>query len=292
MNSKNMSDNYLRKPKWLKIKLKTDNQFKQVHSLLNSNEVNTICTSGSCPNKNECFARGTATIMILGNICTRHCKFCNVEAGVPTPPSKREPERVANTVRALKLLHCVITSVDRDDLEDFGASHWAETINLIKVKNSETTIETLIPDFNGNENCIKKVIDAKPNIVSHNLETVERLTPNLRSRASYRRSLSVLEYIAKNGITTKSGIMLGVGETEEEIIQTLDNLISINCRIITIGQYLQPTKEHYAVKEYIRPEKFEEYKQIALSKGFHFVESAPMVRSSYFAERHIMNRIK
>ncbi len=282
-----MKNDYLRKPEWLKISLKTDTQFQKVQDILSEHSVNTICTSGSCPNKNECFSRGTATIMILGNICTRHCKFCNVEAGIPVALDKTEPIRVANTVKALKLKHCVLTSVDRDDLSDFGASQWAATIKEIRSKCPDTSIEALIPDFNDNKNCIDMVIAEKPNIISHNLETVERITPILRSKASYRRSLAVLKYIADNGITTKSGIMLGVGEMEEEVLQTIDDLIENNCRILTIGQYLQPTKKHYKVKEYVPPEKFEEYRMIALEKGCVYVESAPLVRSSYFAEKHI-----
>jgi lipoic acid synthetase len=225
--------------------------------------------------------------MILGDICTRNCKFCNVTTGKPLPPDTEEPVKIANSIKLMQLKHCVITSVDRDDLEDFGASHWAETINKIKEINPLTTIEVLIPDFQGNTTLIQKVINAKPDIISHNLETVERLTPLVRSKARYHLSLKVLKYISDAGLKAKSGIMLGLGETEEEILKTMDDLIEAGCSIITIGQYLQPSRLNYPVADYITPEKFEEYRKIALSKGFIYAESAPLVRSSYHAENQI-----
>jgi lipoic acid synthetase len=228
--------------------------------------------------------------MILGNICTRNCKFCNVTSGKPLPPDAGEPQRIADSIRLMKLKHCVITSVDRDDLPDFGAAHWASTILKVKAVNPSTTLEVLIPDFQGNKDALQKVMDAKPEIISHNLETVERLTALIRSKAKYRLSLEVLEYIAKGGVTAKSGIMLGLGEKEEEVLQCMDDLLSVNCKIITIGQYLQPSRQNIQVEEYINPEKFEFYRIKALEKGFEFAESAPMVRSSYHAEKQIKEK--
>lgn len=276
-----------RKPEWLKIRLAKGEEFLKVKEIVSKNKLHTICESGDCPNMGECWSKGTATFMILGDICTRNCKFCNVKTGKPLPPDIEEPLRVANSIRLMNLKHCVITSVDRDDLDDYGASHWATTINKIIEINPSTTIEVLIPDFQGNTNLLQKVIDAKPNIISHNLETVERLTPLIRSKAKYKLSLQVIEYISKAGIRAKSGIMLGLGETEEEIIKTMDDLLNVGCEILTIGQYLQPSRLNYPVKEYITPEKFEEYRKIALSKGFLFAECSPLVRSSYHAENQI-----
>lgn len=277
----------LRKPDWLKIQLRVDGQYKQVEDLISANDLNTICISGSCPNKNECFRRGTATLMIMGNICTRHCKFCNVPSGKPLPLDPAEPQKVADTISTLKLKHCVLTSVDRDDLPDFGASHWAATILKAKELNPDTSIEALIPDFDGNKDFISIVAKTKPNIISHNLETVRRLTPILRSRARYDRSLGVLKHLYDCGIKTKSGIMVGVGESSDEVFHAMDDLLAVNCKILTIGQYMQPSLKHYQVFEYIHPDKFAEYKEEALERGFDFVESGPMVRSSYFAERHV-----
>jgi lipoyl synthase len=276
-----------RKPEWLKIKLSKGNEYLNVKDIVKQHQLHTICESGDCPNLGECWSRGTATFMILGNICTRNCKFCNVTTGKPLPPSAEEPQRIADSIRLMKLKHCVITSVDRDDLPDFGAAHWAETILKVKDVNPITTLEVLIPDFQGNKPALQTVMDAKPEIISHNLETVERLTPLIRSKAKYRLSLEVLEYIAKGGVRAKSGIMLGLGETEEEILQTMDDLLAVNCKIITIGQYLQPSRQNIQVEEYITPEKFEFYRIKALEKGFEFAESAPMVRSSYHAEKQI-----
>ncbi len=282
--------NYLRKPEWLKIRLPRGEEFAKVNSLVKKYQLHTICTSGNCPNHADCWERGTATLMILGDTCTRSCKFCNVNTGKPMPVDPEEPKKVAQTVKDLALRHCVLTSVDRDDLSDGGASHWAETIRQVKRLNPGTTIETLVPDFDGKQELIQLVIDAAPEVISHNLETVSRLTPMIRSRAKYQTSLQVLRYIADSGLTAKSGIMLGLGETEDEILQTMDDLLAVNCKVFTLGQYLQPTRQNYPVKEYITPEKFEEYRIIGLSKGFAFVESAPLVRSSYHAEKHVTAR--
>lgn len=279
---------YLRKPEWLKTKIYSEKEFAHVSKVINQHGLHTICTSGRCPNLSECWNKGTATLMILGEICTRSCKFCNTLSGRPLPPDPEEPEKVAKSVRLMKLRHAVITSVDRDDLSDGGAEHWARTICYIKTINLETTLEVLIPDFDGKTELIDLIIAEKPNIISHNLETVERLTPQIRTKAKYRTSLKVLEHIASKGIVAKTGIMLGLGETEEEILQLMDDALKSGCSILTIGQYMQPTRKNIAVSEYITPEKFEEYKQIGLKKGFRQVESAPLVRSSYCAEKHVI----
>lgn len=281
-----------RKPEWLKIKINLRDSFHDVAENLKNKGLNTICTDGDCPNKYECWARGTATIMILGNVCTRHCKFCNVTPGKPIKPDTQEPLKVAQSIKEMGLKHCVITSVDRDDLPDFGAYHWAETIRKIKEFNPSITIETLIPDMNGVLEMVDIILMAEPNVVSHNLETVRRLTPKLRSKASYERSLLVLEHIAKSGRIAKSGIMVGVGETFDEVTQTMDDLLAVNCRVMTIGQYLQPSLKHYPVVEYIHPDIFAKYKEIGIQKGFQYIESGPLVRSSYFAEKHINVTLK
>ncbi|NVN94484.1 MAG: lipoyl synthase [Bacteroidetes bacterium] len=278
---------FKRKPEWLKIRLSKGDDYLKVKEIVKQHHVHTICESGDCPNLGECWSRGTATFMILGNICTRNCRFCNVTTGKPLLPDVNEPLNIASSIKLMNIKHCVITSVDRDDLPDFGAQHWADTILKIKELNPSTTIEVLIPDFQGNTNSLQKVMDAKPDIISHNLETVERLTPEIRSKAKYRLSLDVLKYIAEGNITPKSGIMLGLGEKENEILQTMDDLLAIGCKIITIGQYLQPTRQNISVEEYITPEKFEFYRQKAIENGFEFAESAPLVRSSYHAERQI-----
>ena len=281
---------FKRKPEWLKIKLSKGDDYLKVKEIVKQHHVHTICESGDCPNLGECWSRGTATFMILGNICTRNCRFCNVTTGKPLLPDVNEPLNIASSIKLMNLKHCVITSVDRDDLPDFGAQHWADTILKIKELNPSTTIEVLIPDFQGNTNSLQKVMDAKPDIISHNLETVERLTPEIRNKAKYRLSLDVLKYIVEGNITPKSGIMLGLGEKENEILQTMDDLLAIGCKIITIGQYLQPTRQNISVEEYITPEKFEFYRQKAIEKGFEFAESAPLVRSSYHAERQIKDK--
>ncbi len=275
-----------RLPRWMKMKLPKGENYSKVKNLVNKHKLHTICTSGNCPNIGECWNRGTATFMILGEICTRNCKFCGVATGKPLPPDPEEPKRVAESIRIMQLKHAVITSVDRDDLPDLGAEIWAETINETKRVNPNTKLEVLIPDFQGKEDLILKVAQAKPEVISHNLETVERLTPEIRSAAKYRRSLEVISIIAKKGLTAKSGIMLGLGETEQEVLQTMDDLFEAGCKVMTIGQYLAPTKAHIPVKEYIKPEQFEKLRTFGLEKGFSFVESSPLVRSSYMAEQH------
>ena len=276
-----------RLPRWMKMQMPKGESYSKVKNIVNTYNLHTICTSGNCPNIGECWNRGTATFMILGEICTRSCKFCGVKTGKPLPVDWEEPNRLAESVKLMQVKHCVITSVDRDDLEDGGAEFWAVTIKKIKELNPKTTIEALIPDFDGIEGHIQKVIDAKPEVISHNLETVERLTSQIRSRAKYRRSLQVLKQIVDSGIVAKSGIMLGLGEKEDEILQTMDDLLEVGCRVMTIGQYLAPTVNHMPVMEYITPEKFQEYHEIGIQKGFDFVESSPLVRSSYQAEKHV-----
>jgi lipoyl synthase len=274
------------KPDWLKIKVPKGKAYVEVRDVIDRNKLHTICTSGQCPNKEDCWGRGTATFMILGNICTRSCKFCAVATGKPLPADCEEPARIAESVRHMKLRHCVITSVDRDDLEDGGAAIWAATIRAVKEMNPAVTIETLVPDFRGRKENLDIVIEARPEVISHNLETVQRLTPQVRSAAIYERSLEVVGWIAESGIRSKSGIMLGLGESEEEVMQVMDDLRGVGCEVMTIGQYLQPSRMHLPVKEYIRPEQFEKYRVIGLEKGFRHVESGPLVRSSYRAEKH------
>jgi lipoic acid synthetase len=276
-----------RKPDWLKIKLPKGENYLKVKEILHGQKLNTICESGKCPNLSECWAAGTATFMILGEICTRACRFCNTNTGIPLPVDCEEPQRVAESVNSMHLKHCVITSVDRDDLPDGGSTIWAETILKIRELNPGTTIEVLIPDFKGMEQDIDRVIEAKPNIISHNLETVRSLTKQVRPQARYDRSLKVLKHIADSGIVAKSGIMLGLGETETELFESMDDLLAHGVSVITLGQYLQPTKTHLPVIDYITPEKFVEYGRLALKKGFRIAESGPLVRSSYHAERHI-----
>ena len=276
-----------RLPSWLKMQRASGESYTMVKHLVEDNQLNTICTSGNCPNIGECWNAGTATLMILGDICTRSCKFCSTTSGKPLPPDDGEPERVAMAVRTMGLRHCVITSVDRDDLPDGGAQHWADTIRTIKEVNPEVTIETLIPDFRGNISEIDRVIDARPDIISHNIETVRRLTPLIRSVAKYEVSLSVLRHINARGIMAKSGLMLGLGESEDEVTEALHDLHATGCSVVTIGQYLAPTLSHIPVVEYITPDKFEEYKQKGLEIGFGFVESSPLVRSSFHAEKHV-----
>lgn len=281
------SKNRLRKPDWLKINIPSGKEYKSVREIVESHKLHTICTSGHCPNMHECWGRGTATLMILGDICTRSCKFCNVKTGRPLPADLEEPKRVANSVKLMKLKHCVLTSVDRDDMNDLGAGIWAETVKQVKRVNPETTIETLIPDFDGREDLIQLVTDAGPEVVSHNLETVRRLTPQTRSRAKYDLSIKTLEIIAKSKSVAKSGIMVGIGETPEEVYQLMDDLIAAGVEVMTIGQYLQPTKKHLEVLEYVTPEQFKEYEIAGKKKGFKYIESSPLVRSSYRAEKHV-----
>jgi lipoyl synthase len=283
-----MNGEYQRKPAWLKIKLPKGTNYKEIKRIVESHHLHTICTSGKCPNMGECWSAGTATLMILGDICTRSCKFCATQSGKPLPLDEQEPLNVARSIQQLGLKHAVITSVDRDDLPDKGALHWQKTIEAIRLINPDTTLEVLIPDFDGEPDLIKLVLDAAPEIVSHNLETVRRLTPLVRSRAKYEISLKVISTIAAGGVVPKSGIMLGLGETPDEVEATMDDLLAAGCRVLTIGQYLQPTKEHLPVAAYIHPDQFEKYRVVALEKGFEVVESAPLVRSSYHAERHVM----
>ena len=278
---------YVRKPDWLKIRLRGNEQFTRTKSIVENHCLHTICTSGKCPNMGECWSRGTATFMIAGDICTRSCRFCNTLTGKPLPLDPKEPENVAESIRLMQLKHAVITSVDRDDLSDFGAQHWADTIRKIKEVNPDTTVEVLIPDFQGHLELVDKVIEATPEIISHNMETVRRISPEVRSAAKYEISLSVLKHIADRGVVAKTGIMVGLGETIEEVHELMDDVKAVGVSVLTIGQYLQPSRKNIPVKEYITPEQFEIYKTVAIEKGFKHVESAPLVRSSYHAEKHI-----
>lgn len=276
-----------RKPQWLKTPFPKGKKYMDVRDVVEKNRLHTICTSGKCPNMAECWGNGTATFMILGDICTRSCKFCATQSGKPNPPDWEEPERLAETIRTMNLKHCVITSVDRDDLEDGGAAFWAETVQQIQYRNPGITIETLIPDLDARFENIQKIVDAQPDVISHNLETVRSLTPKIRSKAKYEVSLQTLRIVAQSGIRTKSGFMVGMGESQDEIFETMDDLLKTGCQVLTIGQYMQPTRNHWPVKDYIHPDVFEWYRQVALEKGFKYVESAPLVRSSYHAEKHI-----
>ena len=276
-----------RKPEWLKIRLPRGFKASQVIGCLNTRGLNTICSSGMCPNRGECWSNGTATFMIGGNICTRNCKFCNVSSGKPNPLDINEIEEIIKSIKDLKLKHVVITSVDRDDLPDYGASHWAKMAEHLRRECQGLTFELLIPDFRGITSHIDSILAYKPDVVSHNLETVERLTPSVRNVATYQTSLKVIKHISESGIRSKSGIMLGLGETRDEIIKTMDDLLKAGCEVMTIGQYLQPSRKHYPVKDYIHPDTFEEYRLIGLKKGFKHMESHPLVRSSYHAERHV-----
>ncbi|MDE6558353.1 MAG: lipoyl synthase [Muribaculaceae bacterium] len=278
---------FRRKPEWLKIKLPRGFKTSQVVGLINEKHLHTICSSGMCPNRGECWGAGTATFMIGGNICTRNCKFCNVTHGRPEALDDREIEDIVESVKQLKLRHVVITSVDRDDLPDLGASHWVKLIRRLHEECPFTTMEVLIPDFQGRKELIDMIIAERPDVISHNMETVRRLTPEVRTFATYDTSLEVIRQIADSGIRSKSGIMLGLGESEEEIIQVMDDLRAVGCEVMTIGQYLQPTKNHFPLQAYITPEKFAEYAEIGRKKGFRHIESAPMVRSSYHAEKHV-----
>lgn len=277
------------KPDWLKIKLDTSANFSETDKIVKEHNLHTICSSGKCPNKAECWNRGTATFMILGDTCTRACKFCATKTGKPLPPDPTEPKRVAASIKLMKLKHSVITSVTRDDLPDQGATHWAEVIRICKEVNPLVTVEVLIPDFDGRGDLIQIVADSKPDIIAHNIETVSRLTPLVRSKASYNTSLQTIQIVSETGIKAKSGLMVGLGETEQEVTETLKDLYNHGCRIVTIGQYLQPSKVHLEVEEYIHPEQFEKFKIIALEIGFEYVESAPLVRSSYMAEKAIQS---
>lgn len=281
---------HIRKPEWLKISISANAKYAETKKIVDTHKLHTICSSGRCPNMGECWGKGTATFMICGAICTRSCKFCNTCTGKPLPLDENEPANVAESIRLMRLNHAVITSVDRDDLEDLGASHWTKTLLKIKEINPETTIEALIPDFQGKKDLISQVISARPDILSHNMETVRRISPMVRSVAKYDTSLNVIKLISESGITAKSGIMVGLGESKDEVLQTMDDLLEAGCKILTIGQYLQPTHKHYPVAEYITPEQFLKYKTIGEKKGFQTVESGPLVRSSYHAEKHIVHK--
>ena len=281
--------NIVRKPHWLKVKLPTGDNFKKLNKIVETHQLHTICTSGRCPNMGECWGEGTATFMILGNICTRSCGFCNVLTGRPLPADLEEPQKVAESIRLMGVKHAVITSVDRDDLPDGGAKIWAETVRKIRELNPGITMETLIPDFQGKTELLDIIIEVMPEVVSHNLETVKRLTKQVRKQAKYERSLFVLEYLKKQGVKrTKSGIMLGLGETEEEVIETMKDLRRAGVDVMTIGQYLQPSPKHLPVERYPHPDEFKRYEKIGLEMGFRFVESGPLVRSSYHAHKHIL----
>ena len=276
-----------KKPKWLRVKLPTGETYKEVRNIVSEHKLHTICESGNCPNMGECWGAGTATFMILGNICTRSCGFCAVSTGRPEEVDVFEPARVAQSVKLMGVKHAVITSVDRDDLSDGGAEIWAMTVRAIRRQSPETTLETLIPDFMGKWENMQKIIDVAPEIVSHNLETVRRLTKQVRIQAKYDRSLEALRRLKKGGMRTKSGVMLGLGEYDQEVIETMEDLRAVNVDILTLGQYLQPTEKHLPVAEFITPDKFNEYKEIGMEMGFKYVESGPLVRSSYHAEKHL-----
>lgn len=277
------------KPNWLRVKLPTGENYRRVRQLVDEHKLHTICESGSCPNMGECWGEGTATFMILGNVCTRSCGFCAVQTGRPAAVDEYEPGRVAQSVKLMGVKHAVITSVDRDDLTDGGAEIWAQTVRAIRIQSPGTTLETLIPDFAGKWENLQVILDVAPEIVSHNLETVRRLTKQVRIQAKYDRSLEVLFRLKKGGMRSKSGIMLGLGESHEEVVETMQDLRSVGCDIVTLGQYLQPTTKHLSVVEFITPERFEEYKFLGMEMGFKYVESGPLVRSSYHAEKHIFD---
>jgi lipoic acid synthetase len=276
-----------KKPDWLRVKLPIGKEYARVRNIVSDHKLHTICESGNCPNMGECWGAGTATFMILGNVCTRSCGFCAVATGRPEELDPFEPLRVAKSVKLMKVKHCVITSVDRDELEDGGSIAWVQTVKAIRKLCPDTTMETLIPDFKGVRKNIQRIIDVAPEIVSHNIETVRRLTKQVRIQAQFDRSLKVLRILKEGGMKTKSGIMLGLGESVEEVIETMDELRGVGVDVLTIGQYLQPTPKHLAVVEFVKPEVFNELKEIGLGKGFRFVESGPLVRSSYHAEKHL-----
>jgi lipoic acid synthetase len=281
-------DTRIKKPDWLRVKLPIGESYKHVRGLVDTHKLHTICESGNCPNMGECWGEGTATFMILGNICTRSCQFCAVATGRPKAVEWDEPQRVAEAILLMKVKHAVLTSVDRDELADGGSIIWYNTIKAIKALTPTTTLETLIPDFRGIEEQINRIIEAAPEVVSHNMETVERITQKVRVQAKYRRSLGVLETLKKGGMRTKTGIMLGIGEQKEEVIQTMKDLVSVGTDVLTLGQYLQPTKKHLAVQRFVHPDEFAELRQIGYELGFDYVESGPLVRSSYHSEKHVI----
>ena len=287
MNDNTKETERLKKPSWLRVKLPIGENYRKVRNLVDQHKLHTICESGSCPNMGECWGEGTATFMILGNICTRSCGFCAVQTGRPEAVDEFEPGRVANSVKIMGVKHAVITSVDRDDLKDGGSSIWVQTVKAIRVQSPHTTMETLIPDFAGKWENLQRIIEVAPEIVSHNLETVRRLTKEVRIQAKYDRSLELLFRLKKGGMRTKSGVMLGLGETSEEVIETMEDLVNVQVDVLTLGQYLQPTSKHLPVKEFITPAQFAYYKELGLKMGFKYVESGPLVRSSYHAEKHL-----
>jgi len=287
MNDNTKETERLKKPSWLRVKLPIGENYRKVRNLVDQHKLHTICESGSCPNMGECWGEGTATFMILGNICTRSCGFCAVQTGRPEAVDEFEPGRVANSVKIMGVKHAVITSVDRDDLKDGGSSIWVQTVKAIRVQSPQTTMETLIPDFAGKWENLQRIIEVAPEIVSHNLETVRRLTKEVRIQAKYDRSLELLFRLKKGGMRTKSGVMLGLGETPEEVIETMEDLVNVQVDVLTLGQYLQPTSKHLPVKEFITPAQFAYYKELGLKMGFKYVESGPLVRSSYHAEKHL-----
>jgi lipoyl synthase len=283
----NTEETKVKKPNWLRVKLPIGESYKHVRGLVDTHKLHTICESGNCPNMGECWGAGTATFMILGNVCTRSCGFCAVATGRPESVDWDEPQRVAEAINLMKVKHAVITSVDRDELKDGGSIIWHNTIKAVKSLNPETTLETLIPDFKGKAEDIQRVIDAAPEVVSHNMETVERLTRQVRIQAKYRRSIEVLRILKEGGMRTKTGIMLGLGETKDEVVQALEDLAAAKVDVITLGQYLQPTKKHLPVHRFVHPDEFAELREIGYELGFDYVESGPLVRSSYHSERHV-----
>lgn len=277
----------LQKPNWLRVKLPIGESYKHVRGLVDTHKLHTICESGNCPNMGECWGEGTATFMILGNICTRSCGFCAVATGRPDAVDWDEPQRVAEAIHLMKVKHAVLTSVDRDELKDGGSIIWYNTIKAVKSLNPNTTLETLIPDFRGINDQIQRIIDAAPDVVSHNMETVERITRQVRIQAKYHRSLEVLKTLKQGGMRTKTGIMLGLGETKDEVVQTMKDLVSVGTDVLTLGQYLQPTKKHLSVQRFVHPDEFAELREIGYTIGFDYVESGPLVRSSYHSEKHV-----
>lgn len=282
------ADTKVKKPNWLRVKLPIGESYKHVRGLVDKNKLHTICESGNCPNMGECWGEGTATFMILGNICTRSCRFCAVATGRPQPIDWDEPQRVAEAISLMQVKHAVITSVDRDEQPDGGSIIWYNTIKAVKTLTPHTTLETLIPDFRGIEDQIQRLVDAAPEVVSHNMETVERITKKVRVQAKYHRSLFVLDYLKKGGMRTKTGIMLGIGETKEEVVETMKHLVNVGCDVLTLGQYLQPTPKHLPVLRFVHPDEFSELKEIGYNLGFDYVESGPLVRSSYHSEKHVI----
>lgn len=282
------TESRLKKPNWLRVKLPIGENYKHVRGLVDTHKLHTICESGNCPNMGECWGEGTATFMILGNVCTRSCRFCAVATGRPEPIDWNEPQRVAEAIHLMRVKHAVITSVDRDEQPDGGSTIWHNTIKAVKALNPDTTLETLIPDFRGIEDQIQRVIDAAPEVVSHNMETVERMTKKVRVQAKYHRSLFVLEKLKHGGMRTKTGIMMGIGETKDEVVETMKQLVNVGCDVLTLGQYLQPTPKHLPVQRFVHPDEFNELKEIGYNIGFDYVESGPLVRSSYHSEKHVI----